>query len=87
MKIINFWKKCDWVERGMVFGVPALVVIVLSVAYYIGVSAQIECEEVGGSYEKDETYTVVQVRVRDVYVPWKVYGHHCVLGTRTRNLL
>jgi hypothetical protein len=80
MKIINFWKKCDWVERGMVFGVPALAVTALSVAYYIGVSAQIECEEAGGSYEKDGTSTVVQVGVRYGTVPWKVYAHHCVLG-------
>ena len=77
---MNFWKKCDWVERGMVFGVPALAVTVLSVAYYIGVSAQIECEEVGGSYEKDGTSTVVQVGVRYGTVPWKVYAYHCVLG-------
>jgi hypothetical protein len=79
MKIINFWKKCDWVERAMVFGVPALAVTVLSVAYYIGVSAQIECEEAGGSYEKDGTSTVVQVGVRYGSVPWKVYTYHCVV--------
>lgn len=64
----------------MVFGVPALAVTALSVAYYIGVSAQIECEEAGGSYEKDGTSTVVQVGVRYGTVPWKVYAHHCVLG-------
>jgi hypothetical protein len=64
----------------MVFGVPALAVTALSVAYYIGVSAQIECEEVGGSYEKDGTSTVVQVGVRYGTVPWKVHTYHCVLG-------
>ena len=78
--MLRFWKKCDWVERGMVFGVPALVVIALSVAYYIGVSAQIECEEVGGSYEKDGTPTVVLVVHRYGTVPWKVYAHHCVVA-------
>ena len=77
--MLNFWKKCDWVERAMVFGVPALAVTVLSVAYYIGVSAQIECEEAGGSYEKDGTSTVVQVGVRYGSVPWKVYTYHCVV--------
>ena len=77
--VIHAWNRCDWVERAMFFGVPALVVILISVGIYVDNRQWRACEEAAGSYEKDGTHTMIMVKVGDVYVPQKIYGYHCVM--------
>ena len=76
---MNAWKRCDWVERGMFFGIPTLVVILISVAFYSAAADRRACEEVAGSYEKDGTYTMIMAKAGNAYVPQKIYGYHCVV--------
>jgi len=77
--MIKLWKKSDWVERGLYFGIPSLVVVILAAAIYGDMAEMNACKDAGGSYEKDGTSIIVMNKVGDVFVPTKVEGYHCVM--------
>jgi hypothetical protein len=77
--MIKFWKKCDWVERGLLFGIPSIVVVLIAAVAYGTMAKQHACDEANGSYEKDGTSTMILVKAGDAYIPQTIYGYHCVL--------